>query len=124
MDNQIKFRITNIIGEPMPSKNGDGTMFTRVNIDSDTFRMLRGANPSIPFKKIGAINSDESVRKFNINGVELYSIYNRNTFKNYFVANLNDAKKNLVSTDELIATNEMAMPFDNALLDRNLVASA
>lgn len=124
MDNQIKFRITNIIGEPMPSKNGDGTMFTRVNIDSDTFRMLRGANPSIPFQKIGAINSDESVRKFNINGVELYSIYNRNTFKNYFVANLDDAKKNLVSTDELIATNEMAMPFNNALLDRNLVASA
>lgn len=120
--NNLKLVVRNIIGD---SING----YSRVTVSSEVFsavvQSLRARftkqTPQLPYKGMGD-EGGNGVRVFNINGVELYSHYVKESGKNVFLMKTEDAKACLL-TLETQRAGEEKLPFNLSTFNFDIVAS-
>lgn len=89
----IKLIVTNILGD---SING----YSRVTVSNEVFASVKGLRPAMPHTA-QADQSGRGVRIFNFDGINLYSRYDKETFKTTFIMKTEDAKKALVPVEAL-----------------------
>ena len=103
MNTTIKLVVRNIIGEPI---NG----YVRVTVANDLFKTIAGFRPSIAYTAMGD-SGGNGVRIFDIDGVKLFSKYNKETAKTTFIMKTEDARAKLVTVAQERAT-EAKLPFN------------
>lgn len=112
---ETKLVVRNIIGEPI---NG----YVRVSIANELFNLIRGVRPQLPYKGQGD-QGGNGVRVFTIGGVELCASYDKTSRKTMFLMKTEDAKAHLLTVAQERAGEEK-LPFNTALFDRSVVATA
>jgi len=84
--------------------------YARVSIDNETFNAIRGFSPAI--KHVGTTRNakGQGVRVYNLDGVTLYTRYDKETRKTSFIMRVEDAKAHLRTLAQERA-NEPTMNF-------------
>jgi len=72
---------------------------SQVVVHSDVFKATKGVVPALPYKGIGD-ETGNGVRMFTIDGINLYSHYNKETSKTSFAMDTKDAKKCLLTLEQ------------------------
>jgi hypothetical protein len=92
-----KFSVRKII-----STVGD---YSRVTLDSETFRAVQGFKPELPYKAMGTADG-KGVRVFDLDGVEIMSAYDGEARKTMFFMKNSDASKHLSTLSDERSTEE------------------
>ena len=111
----IKLVVRNIIGEP---DNG----YSRVTVSNELFNAVRGVRPQLAYKAQGD-QAGKGIRIFTIDGVDLYSNYDKESRKTLFLMKTEDAEKCLCTVAEQRA-KEPKLPFNSTVFNRMIVATA
>ena len=123
METLPKLVVRNIIGASI-----DG--YSRVTVANDLFAALNQSvrarfsrqTPKFAYKAMGE-ESGKGIRVFNIDGVELYSHYDTESGKTFFLMKTEEAEAHLVTLAEQRAGEEK-LPFNISKFNLNVVASA
>lgn len=83
--------------------------FAVVSVDSETFNAVRGVSPELPYTTSRTMDG-KGVRIFEIDGVNLMSIYNKETKKTRFVMNQKEALAKLETLEDE-RSKEPTLPF-------------
>ena len=113
MQNQPNLTVNHIIDE------NDG--IARVTIRRDIYVLVSGFEPTLPFKVIDEVETGQQVRVFNINGVTLYSEYDRNARKTFFYMNADKARE-LHEPRNQNSTGEKT-PFATSNFDKTIISN-
>ena len=96
-----------------------GEGYVQVFINKATFGLVQGSRPTQDFEQADSNDPNLAVRLFNVDGVNLYSVYNKSATKNrtkFFMRN-EDAMTRRADVK--------AIPFPlSAVLEHNIVATA
>jgi hypothetical protein len=112
----IKFVVRNIIGDAV-----DG--YSRVTVSNENFNDLRGVRPVLAYTAQGDLGG-KGIRIFtDMNGVELYSNYDKESRKTLFLMKTEDAQKCLLTIADQRA-KEPKLPFNSTVFNRLVVATA
>lgn len=84
--------------------------YTRVTVDNETFNKVRGRRPSLPYKPGGPV-SGGGCRRFDFDGKELLSIYDKDEGTTAFFMKTEDAQALLSSLEDERASEEK-IPLD------------